>query len=483
MANFKLDPYKYQIEDAKFILSDKRVGILHEPGVGKTFGVLITAFHLAETKNIQTLVVVPPILIEEWVDKANAYFEHNLKLVAYKGTPTQRKNMDLAKADIVICSYNILQKEGFGLKNGKDIFKRMPRLDFIVGDETKFIKNPRSKAFQMFQSISFRVGYMALMNGTPVVKSPGDIFCIIQLINPNRYVTYKNFLNYHGKYIKNDDGYPELIGWKNLGVIKEFLDLNSRRLIKKEVLDLPPKQLIIKNFSLEPKHHKVLKSYWETGLIELTDNGIDLINSPLDVIFDQAMALMMKVRQALFDPSILGLDMTSVYFEHLELLLDDIGSEQIIICTHFHNTLDLVRKMLDRKEMSYSEIHGQVSANKKELAKKDFKAKRTQVLLGNPKSMGVGLDFQQCRNIAFFELDYEVDSFWQGQDRLHRPGQTEDVNIYVFLAKKTIAIELMRSIMTNVSFVKKLLNKQTNSDFFNSGITLDEVAKWQSKIS
>jgi len=483
MASFKLEPFNYQVEDAKFILREKKVAILHEPGVGKTFGVLIAAVHLAQSRKVQTLVVVPPILIEEWIDKANAYFEHDLTLVAYKGSPTQRKSMNLAQADIVVCSYNILQKEGYGLKNGKDIYKRMPRLNFIVGDETKFIKNPKSKSFKMFQSISHRIEYMALLNGTPVVKNPGDLFCIIHLINPNRYVTYKNFLNYHGKYVRNDEGYPLLVGWKNLKPIREFLEVNSRRLIKKEVLDLPSKQLIVKSFSLEPKHQKRLKTYWETGLIELTENGIDLVDRPLEVIFDQAMSLMMKVRQALFDPSLLGLDMESVYFEHLELLLDDIGDEQIIICTHFHNTLELVKKLLEKRGMTFSEIHGQVSPKNKEAAKKDFKNKKTQVLLGNPKSMGVGLDFQQCRNIAFFELDYEVDSFWQGQDRLHRPGQVKDVNIYVFIAKNTIAVELMRSIMTNVNFVKKLLNKQTSSEFFNSSITQDEVTKWQRKIS
>ena len=483
MANFKLEPYDYQIDDAKFILSDKKVGILHEPGVGKTFGVLIAAVYLAETKNLQTLVVVPPILIEEWIDKANAYFNHNLKIVAYKGTPTQRKQMNLAMADIVICSYNILQKEGFAIKSGKDIYKRMPRIGFIVGDETKFIKNPKSKSFKMFQSIAHRVKYMALMNGTPVVKNPGDLFCIIQLINPNRYVTYKNFLNYHGKYVKTDEGYPILVGWKNLKAIKEFLDLNTKRLIKKDVLDLPPKRLIVKSFSLDTKHQKRLKQYWETGLIELTGSEIDLVNRPMDVIFDQAMSLMMKVRQALFDPKILGLNMESVYFEHLELLLDNLGDEQVIICVHFHNTLDLVKKLLEKREMTFSEIHGQISPKQKEKAKEDFKSEKTQVLLGNPKSMGVGLDFQQCRNIIFFELDYEVDSFWQGQDRLHRPGQNRDVNIFVFLAKNTIAIELMRSIMTNASFVKKLLNKQTSSEFFNSSITLDEVAKWQKAIN
>jgi len=85
--------------------------------------------------------------------------------------------------------------------------------------------------------------------------------------------------------------------------------------------------------------------------------------------------------------------------------------------------------------------------------------------------------------MLFFELDYEVDSFWQGQDRLHRPGQVHDVNYYVFIAKKTIAIDLMKSIMTNADFVKKLLDKESSSAFFENSITEDEVLAWQKKMN
>ena len=70
---------------------------------------------------------------------------------------------------------------------------------------------------------------------------------------------------------------------------------------------------------------------------------------------------------------------------------------------------------------------------------------------------GVGLDFQNCHNVIFFELDYEVDSFWQGQDRVHRPGQTEEVNIFVLIARNTPAVNLFRGIKTNINFVVELL--------------------------
>ena len=98
--------------------------------------------------------------------------------------------------------------------------------------------------------------------------------------------------------------------------------------------------------------------------------------------------------------------------------------------------------------------------------------------------MGVGLDLQHSRNIIFFELDYEVDSFWQGQDRVHRPGQRNDVNIYVFLAKRTIAVKLFKSVVTNTNFVQQLLNRENNSSFLSDAvITTEEIEQYTRKIN
>ena len=87
----KLSPFEYQIEDAKYILANQRFALCHEPGVGKTFGVMLAIQHLVVNKDIQALVVVPPILISTWYDKFNEYFSHNLVIVKYLDTKSERE--------------------------------------------------------------------------------------------------------------------------------------------------------------------------------------------------------------------------------------------------------------------------------------------------------------------------------------------------------------------------------------------------------
>ena len=486
-VDLKLSPFDYQIEDAKYILASQKFALCHEPGVGKTFGVMLAIQHLVVKEGIQALVVVPPILISTWYDKFNEYFNHNLVIVKYLGTKSEREKLrnNLHKADVVICSYDIFRAEGVKAKRSQSAEPKdyisgcMPRLNFLVGDESKFLKNTESSKFKTFNILASKCDYMVLMNGTPVTKHPGDLYSIIQLINPRMYVTYKNFLRVHAVYSQDMNGYPTIVGWKNLEPLKKAFSSVSRRLVKQDVLkDLPPKQLIIKQVDLEPEHEQRVRRLLETGLLE-----IQQATGP-ELIFAQAQELQMKVRRALFDPSIVSLDVESNYFGHLDLLVDNLGDEQAILFCHFHQTLDKVKQYLTSKKISFGEIHGQVSQKAKEQAKADFINKKVQYLIGNAKSMGVGLDFQHSRNVIFFELDYEVDSFWQGQDRVHRPGQREDVNIYVFIAKHTIAVKLFKSVVTNTNFVQQLLNRENNSSFLNDAvITSEELEYYTRKIN
>ena len=466
MTDYKLAPFPYQTEDASFIVQNQRVGILHEPGVGKTFSVLIALTYIAETVEGQSIVVIPPILFNEWLRKFSEYFDTDRTILAYKGTPIERKALlkQVAKADIVLVSYSIMTKELASLA------KVMPNLQALVADEYKFIKSSESKAFKTFQKFAYKVKYLVLMNGTPVVKNPADLFPLIQLINPNIYVTKKNFLSKHAVYSRDVAGFPMIVNWKNLDILNKLVNMFCRRLLKKDVLDLPEKQLILKQFSLDEKHQKKLKEFWDFGFLEFENE---------EMIFAQASALLHKVRQALIDPSIIGLDLKSAYFDMLDLVLDEIDNEQFIIFCHYHSTSKLLEDYFTDRKISYGVVDGQVSAKNKELAISQFKSKLTTALLGNAKSMGVGLDLQHCRNVIYFELDYEVDNIWQGMDRVHRPGQLLSPRIFMLIAEKTPAVALLKSVLDNVSFVAEILkNKQSHTKLFEEAITTKDELKW-----
>jgi SNF2 family DNA or RNA helicase len=475
MTTCKIDPYDYQIDDMNFLLNMKKGALLHEPGVGKTFGALLALSYVLETEGGTAVVVMPPMLLKTWYDKIYEYFDTSLKTLLYSGTVKQRENYDFGNYDIILVSFQILSRD-------YKRFKSIPKLTSLTVDESKYIKfgevkkskkTGRMNGFGNVQSLAHKTKYLTIMNGTPLTKSPEDVFHILQLINPGMYVTKKNFLRTHAIYATGDTGFPIIRGWKFLPALESRLDKVSRRMIKSDVLkDLPAKQLIIKQFDLDEAHLKNLKEMWEFGFLDL--KGADT-----ELLFLEGMALMMTIRRAMIEPSMVGITGKSRYFDVLGDLLDDLGTEQFIIFAHFHSTIDLLKEFLDGRKVSFTELHGRVSSKSKDQAVEDFKNKKIQALVANPKSAGVGLDFQQARNVIFFELDYEVDSFWQGQDRVHRPGQQQEVNIFAFVARNTPAVALLRAIKTNVNYVAEVLQgREDSSLLFDNRVTVEEETQW-----
>jgi len=474
MTKIKLDPYDYQLEDFKYLLHKQKGALLHDPGVGKTFGALLLITYVLETEGGKALVIVPPILLDTWYDKIYEYFDTNLKALKYKGTIKQRSKLNIEAHNIVIISYDLVVRDYEKLKKFPwNIVTIDESKNVKIGEVKRSTSTGRMNRFGVVQALAFKAKYVTVMNGTPLTKDPRDLFHIFQLIKPAVYVTKKNFERIHVIRGKGKDGFPLITGWRRLTELGNMLNKFSRRLLKKDVLkDLPKKRLIIKQFSLAEKHEKNLRELISFGFLELKDVSKELV-------YLQGSALMMEARRAMFNPKLVDSKEPSAYLEVLSNLIDDLGTEQFILFGHFHANMDLMKELLINKKITFTELHGRVSAKKKDEAVRLFKSKKVQCLLANPKSAGVGLDLQQAHNVIFAELDHEVDGFFQGQDRVHRPGQTEEVNIFVLIAKNTPAVALFRGIKTNIDFIKQVLSgKEEVSVFFDNRITEKEIREW-----
>ena len=175
MASLKLSQFDYQIEDAKYILASKKFALCHEPGVGKTFGDMLAIQHLVVKEGIKVLVVVPPILISTWYVKFNEYFNHNLVIVKYIGTKSERKKLinNLHKADIVICSYDKFEEYIKYLKSGNTI------IDSLIN------KNDVVKIIEVFnQMADFTTAQVNIIPNSHYAYKDGFIHLDIESIYP-----------------------------------------------------------------------------------------------------------------------------------------------------------------------------------------------------------------------------------------------------------------------------------------------------------
>ncbi|KAL6175451.1 hypothetical protein ACLB2K_052092 [Fragaria x ananassa] len=120
-------------------------------------------------------------------------------------------------------------------------------------------------------------------------------------------------------------------------------------------------------------------------------------------------------------------------------LESDSSSHKMLIFAHHHKVLDGVQEFILQKEIDFVRIDGNTLATDRQLAVRKFQlSTEVKIAVVGITAGGVGLDFSSATHVVFLELPQSPSLMLQAEDRAHRRGQTNAVNIYFFTGKDTI---------------------------------------------
>ncbi len=123
-----------------------------------------------------TLLVCPTSVINNWQKEA-ARFTPDLSVMVHHGV-TRAKGAafkkEAAKSAIVVSSYPLLQRD----------FEILKDVDWsgVILDEAQNIKNPETKQSRAARSL--KSDYRVALTGTPVENNVGDLWAIMEFLNP-----------------------------------------------------------------------------------------------------------------------------------------------------------------------------------------------------------------------------------------------------------------------------------------------------------
>lgn len=403
-----------------------------------------------------TLILVPPILLPQWVKWLEAIRGAG-RVVGYWGSPKERRALKLRGARWVLASYGIFRNDFNRLSD--DLAGAM-----TIVDEAQVIKSHKSQTFKAVRDFS-EGSPLLLMSGT-IMSKPSDGYAYVKLNNPDVYTRFVQFENLH---VEERDFFDNPIKWKNLDMLQANLNLSRVKRTALEVHALLPKiNWIPMEYKLDPEHMALYRQLMDEQLLEIGEGKIDATTA--GKLYSASQQIIANWAYFADDE-----DKRPALFDLIDEIADEIGLGQpvypgdpprskLIIWTIFKRTskrvLDYVNSLAPRDKKTGKQLWRAVGAYGDVDSRAGVKAfledPTALVLVAQPGSAGVGLNPQGvCWEMLFAEFPTTTIPFEQAYGRIWRTGQIHNPNIRMAVALGTVQVSLRQALFANDDLVIK----------------------------
>ena len=120
-------------------------------------------------------------------------------------------------------------------------------------------------------------------------------------------------------------------------------------------------------------------------------------------------------------------------------------------------------------------IDGSVSSEKRQTAVDAFQNDpNVRLFIGNIQAAGVGITLTAASNVVFLELGWNPAIHEQAEDRCHRIGQEDSVNVWYMLAEKTIDASIAGMLENKREVIDQITEEEGGLGFDLFGLTKED---------
>lgn len=461
--------YDFQAEDVMKLSGQKSVLIANEMGTGKTYEAIALDMLMRkdwdETPTISekarplTLVVAPLSVLPSWeehfadlcpvlrtcvVDPKN----RALLLDSLRGEPDH---------DVYIVHWDVLRIIQDDL--------RKKHFLHIIADEAHRAKNRKAQQTRALKSL--HGSYRTALTGTPVMNKPEDLWSILNWLYRYQWSSYWKFFE---KYVEYEIVYPQqfrkVLGPKNEAELKRLMSPFTTRRLKKDVLkDLPEKYYTRVYVDLDAKQRKAYDEMRKDMIAWLeTIRGEEPLVAPVVIAqltrlqqLASAYVTLVGTDGPTSGPSV-RLTEPSSKVSALMDILEDNPDEPVVVFSRFKQLIGLVEHRLAKAGIEYVRITGDDSDVDRRKAIADFQAGRVRVFLGTIGAGSEGITLTAASTVVFLDRDWTPARNAQAEDRLHRIGQKNAVQVIDIIARNTVDYGHHQKLELKKEWIRRMLD-------------------------
>lgn len=416
---------EHQVVGAQYALTNRRVLIGDEMGVGKTPTAVAIAASEVRAGRAPVLVIVPPSMRLQWV-REFARFTPDITTATLTGrSPVKDRRSSWRAPDADVLIIGDLSLDGY-LKYLRG------KIAGIIIDECQRIKGgKRVKRSQAAVDLAHSIpesGVRVVMSGTPLINHPLELLPSLRVIDRvddfgDNDTGLNGYAYYMARFAPRIDSYGTR-GVANLDELHERLKCGFMiRRKRAEVLTLPNKGRITTIVEMSATSTSAYRAA-QRDLLAFVEK---VKGKPASERAARAEALVLLNTLR----AITGDGKVDAVVQYAENLLDE--DEQVFITTTHATVLDALAVRLG-KRVRVARVEGGMSDAAKMRAVDSFQSGESRVLVGNVTAAGVGLTLTAGRHHISAELPWTSADLMQCEDRLSRFGQTREVVSHILLA-------------------------------------------------
>ncbi len=411
-------------------------------GLGKTIQTLALVQREWESRPARerkpTLLICPMSVVGNWQKEA-ARFTPDLPVMVHHGLDRARGadfKKRAAKHALVLSSYSLLHRE-------LDLLKQVPWASLVL-DEAQNIKNPQTKQAQAARSIP--VDHRIALTGTPAENHVGDLWSIIEFLNPGWLGTQKEFKRtFHAPIQTGSD--PDAAA--RLKRLTGPFILRRLKTDKTIIADLPEKMEMKVFCNLTKEQVSLYEAV-------VNDSQKQIESSEGIKRGGVVLATLAKLKQVCNHPAQFLHDKSAVAgrsgkLARLTEMLEEAlaAGDRALVFSQFAEMGEMLKKHLQEtfgREVLF--LHGATTKAARDRMVERFQAahdKAPPVFILSLKAGGTGLNLTAASHVFHFDRWWNPAVENQATDRAFRIGQTKRVQVHKFVCAGTLEekIDLM----------------------------------------
>ena len=473
---FKTKPFKHQLIALEKSWSKQAWAWFMEMGTGKTKVCIDNIALLYDRGKIdRALVIAPNGIKRNWRNELSIHMPDHVeyRVAVWSASPKKKEKEELDQLSVISeqLSVLIMNIEALSTPRGVDFARSFifSGSCFMVVDESTTIKNHSARRTKNIMKIANLAKYRRIMTGSPVTKSPLDLYSQIQFLG-GWFIEQSNYYAFRARYAViqqrnvGSHSFQHVVSYQRLDELTAILREFSTRILKADCLDLPDKLYTKRTVAMTPEQLKAYVEMKRAAITFFEDNPMTAASVLTQMIrLHQITCGHVKTDDGEVRP------LKNNRMKELLQVLAETDGKVIIWAVYRHDIQTIEKEIANEygKETVASYYGDTKDANRQSIVD-DFMdvSSDLRFFIGNPKTGGYGLTLTSSHTVVYYSNDYSLEVRMQSEDRAHRIGQKEKVTYVDLIAEGTIDEKIVSALNSKIDLASKVMGEDPKKILF-----------------